>query len=96
MGKGRCPESEQIMPYQETSGLAFDSIQEKLGAKQKLVLWTLLSQGNMTNSELSDFLGWPINCIVPRTNELVKLKKVEAKTVKRCSTGRSAIVWGTV
>lgn len=84
------------MSYQETSALAYDSIQDKLTEKQKVVRWAFRSQGNKTNAEMSEFLGWPINTITPRTGELVKLGHVEAKCIKIGPTGRRAIVWGIV
>lgn len=80
--------------YQETSCLAYDSIQEKLGEKQKVVLWAFRSQGDMTNLEMAKFLNWPINTLTPRVGELVKRQLLEAKGVKVCITRRRAIVWG--
>jgi DNA-binding MarR family transcriptional regulator len=80
--------------YQETSMLSFDSIQEELGDKQKLVLWAFRSQGDKTNAEMASFLSWPINCITPRVGELVKMGFVEAKGLKMGATNRRAIVWG--
>lgn len=80
--------------YKETSYMAWDSIQEQINDKQKVVLWAFKSQGKKTNAEMGEFLSWPINCITPRVGELVKLGHVEAKGVKIGSTGRRAIVWG--
>lgn len=84
------------MPYQETSGLAYDSIQENLGDKQKLVLWAFRSQGDKTNAEMAEFLHWPINTVTPRVGELVKRRFVEAKGIKMANTRRKAIVWGAI
>jgi DNA-binding MarR family transcriptional regulator len=80
--------------YQETSHLAWDSVQKDLTAKQKVVMWAFKSQGKMTNAQMSEFLGWPINTVTPRVGELVKMGVIEAKGVIRGTTGRSAIVWG--
>lgn len=82
------------MPYQATSYAAWESIQVELSAKQKVELWAFRSQGDKTNDEMADFLGWPINTVTPRTGELVKKGYVEAKVVKIARTGRRAIVWG--
>lgn len=82
------------MPYQETSYMAWDSIQKELNDKQKVVLWAFKSQGDMTNAEMADFLQWPINCVTPRVGELVKLHHIEARGIKNGPTGRRAIVWG--
>lgn len=82
--------------YQETSYMAWDSIQEGLSAKQKVVLWAFKAQGDMTNAEMAKFINWPINCVTPRVGELVKKRLVEAKGVKLANTRRKAIVWGEV
>lgn len=82
------------MGYQDTSHEAYESIQENLGDKQKLVLWAFRSQGHKTNAEMADFLNWPINCVTPRVGELVKLGHIEAHGIKLGPTGRRAIVWG--
>lgn len=82
--------------YQETSYAAWQSIQEDLSEKQKLVLWAFRSQGDKTNAEMAEFLAWPINTITPRVGELVKKRLIEAKGVKMANTRRKAIVWGVV
>ena len=48
----------------------------------------------MTNLELSQFLGLPINSVTPRVNELVKAGVVVRVDIKFQMTGRTAIVWG--
>lgn len=82
------------MSYKETSFMAWDSIQETLSDKQKVVLWAFRSQGDMTNAEMAEFINWPINCVTPRVGELVKKGLVEAKSVKMANTRRKSIVWG--
>ena len=81
------------MSYQETSGMAYDSIQATLGEKQKAVL-KALSGGPKTNQEIAEWLNWPINTVTPRTNELVKKKIVVEHSRKLGPSGRYAIRWG--
>lgn len=80
--------------HQQTSYDAWQSIQEDLNDKQKVVLWAFRSQGNKTNAEMAEFLNWPINCVTPRVGELVKKQLIEANGLKIGPTGRRAIVWG--
>lgn len=82
------------MSYQQTSYAAWESVQEGLSDKQKVVLWAFRSQGDMTNEELSKFLNWEINRITPRSGELVKKGLLEAKDLKIGPTGRRATAWG--
>ena len=79
---------------QETSREAYHSVQPKLVGKRKEVLNCLVTNGNMTNGEVADFLHWPINTVTPRMNELVKDDYVVAVNWKIGPTGRKAIVWG--
>lgn len=82
---------------QETSRIAFYDIKPQVGERQKRVLEALSTFGAMTNSEIGEKLGWPINTVTPRTNELVKKKLVREFDRRHCTvTGRQAIVWGRV
>jgi len=80
--------------YQETSGLAYDSI-KKLGLKQLAVLKVIeYSNGQgMTNLEIADKLKIPINSVTPRTLELRKMGLVTDDGFRITRTGRKAIVW---
>lgn len=80
------------MNYQETSGMAYDSVKPDLGKKQKDVL-RALEYGPKTNQEISEWLNLPINTITPRTNELVKKGLVVEDSKKIGNTGRWAIRW---
>jgi predicted transcriptional regulator len=85
------------MPHQETSLLAYESIQDELGNKQTQVLAVLdLNPDGLTNQEVSDYLGWPINTVTPRMNELVRKGFVVESGRRICKTGRKAIVWSVV
>ena len=82
---------------QDTSLLAFkQDVQPTLGERQRQVL-TALGDQSLTNNELAHALGWEINRVTPRMNELVKLGKVELDKRRPCRiTGRTAIAWRRV
>jgi|GEM_PF-1959735 len=81
----------------DTSIQAFENqVQPTLSKRQAAVrdLLLLYPQG-LTNSEIAQYLGRPINTITPRVHELVnKLKVIEDGGIRRCSvTGSNAHVW---
>jgi DNA-binding MarR family transcriptional regulator len=79
---------------QQTSIDAYYSIDD-LGSRQKFVLELIRHYGNMTNREIASRLGWEINRVTPRVNELVKLGFVTDQGTKLDpQTGKRAIVWG--
>lgn len=79
---------------QDTSRSAYHDIQPKLGERQQKVLEAIELHGPMTNNEIARVLGWPINTVTPRTNELVKKFMLMDYERRPCSvTGRRAIVW---
>lgn len=79
---------------QDTSRMAYHDIQPKIGDRQNKVLGVIELHGPMTNSEIAQVLGWPINTVTPRTNELVKLGVLAIYDRRHCNvTGRTAIVW---
>lgn len=80
---------------QETSLETYHGeVKEMMGEKQKAVLEAFAARESFTNSELSDFLGWPINTITPRVFELRKLGRLVEMEKRICSkTGRKAIAW---
>lgn len=78
--------------YQETSGMAYDSVKPELGKRQRDVLRSL-QFGPKTNQEIAEYLNLPINSITPRTNELVKKGIVVEHSRKIGSSGRWAIKW---
>ena len=65
-----------------------------LGQMQSLVYNTLNNFGDLTNKEIASICKLPINCVTPRTGELVKASLVECKGKKVQSNGRRAMVWG--
>lgn len=79
---------------QITSLLAYNSIKDTLGEKQKRVLIAIAQLGEATNLDLSNHLKLPINSITPRVNELRKMNLVaESKKDKDKTTGRLSIYW---
>ncbi len=60
----------------QTSLMAYESIQKELSARQELVYHTISRYGAVSDKQLAKWLGWPINCVTPRRNELVKLGRV--------------------
>lgn len=66
------------MSVRDTSKLAYNEVEPKIGERQKRVL-DAISQAKrpVNNQEIADFLMVPINTVTPRTNELVALELVE-------------------
>ncbi len=82
---------------QTTSLSAYSLILPTLGDKQATVLTALMNSGGLTNKELSEFLGWDINRVTPRVNELVKKGLVCEVEKRTCMfTKHTAIAWGIV
>lgn len=84
------------MSVRDTSIISFIQVKKNIGVKQTQILSAVRHLGEPTNLEMSTFLGWPINQITPRTNELVK-KGLLAEAGKRpCHvSGRLALTWRT-
>ena len=79
---------------QQTSLFAFAEVRRDLPARQRSVLEQLKEHEDMTDRELKMALGWEINAVVPRRNELVKAGMVEEAGRRLCKvTGRFAIAW---
>ena len=85
---------------QETSQQAyFTEVLPTLADRHQEVLKTLATVPDATNSELSRMLGWEINRVTPRVNELVNLEKplIEQAQKRPCKiTGRTAIAWRVI
>ena len=82
---------------QQTSIEAYRDIQESLGDRQKRIYVLIKSLGSPTNKEISTFGGIEINCVTPRTNELVKKGLVQECKKRICKiSGRTAIAWSIV
>lgn len=77
---------------QSTSRLAYREVKNTLSARQQAV-WNALDEP-MTNLELSEKLGWAINTVTPRVNEMAKAERVRLYERRKCRvSGRTAIAW---
>lgn len=78
----------------ETSRLAYQSIKE-LGNKQRQVYDVIKEYEPVTNEQIADLLGWSINRITGRVNELAKMGYVVQHGYGRTRAGRTAKQWVT-
>ncbi len=77
----------------DTSQTAYDNIKHLLSEKQAEILkiFRRNKHKNWTNMELSDALGWSINRVTPRTNELRKMGMLRTAGKRKCDiTGNTA------
>lgn len=77
----------------DTSREAFDLIKHLLSDKQIEVLKVFKRHRDrsFTNMELADMLGWSINRVTPRTNELRKMGVLMTVGKRACKiTGQTA------
>lgn len=87
-----------MLNSQETSIKAYLELinEHQLGARQQTVFHAIRKYGDMTNLEVSQRLGIPINQITPRCLELRQKGLLSSKGIKLQDNGKSAIVWGLV
>ena len=79
-----------------TSLEAYNNICNTLGERQQEIYDGFLANGSCTNLELSHLLQIPINCVTPRTNELVKKGLIVKDKIRECNvTGNKEISWET-
>jgi predicted transcriptional regulator len=78
-----------------TSRQALKSIEHELSDKQQEVLATLqMARRPINDREIAKYLGWTINSVTARRNELVELGKViEYKRATDPQTKRRVIYW---
>lgn len=78
---------------EKTSKTAYEVIKHLLGDKQQEIVAYMRkhSDQSFTNMELADGLGWSINRVTGRTNELRKKGVIKRVGVRQCKvTGRTA------
>lgn len=75
-----------------TSRLAYDSVQE-LGNKQAEVLEKIEELQPCSNKEIAKALGWEINRVTGRVNELAKMGIIKSEQVARNNIGRLEKLW---
>ena len=84
------------MLVRQTSLEAYSRIKKELGSRQQEIFDCFEGNGSCTNLEVSKMIGVPINCVTPRTNELVKLGLVIEDEKRNCNvSGRKSISWRT-
>lgn len=82
------------MSAAETSKDAFSDIRKDLGKKQFVMLLYMSNAGPMTNKEISQRFGLPINEVTPRVHELRHFGIVHHVADKKDpDTGKMAMVW---
>jgi len=76
-----------------TSKEAYASIQDRLGEKQQLVLGALEELNVGCNDEIARQLGWPINRVTGRVNEIRKMGRIELAFIKPGTYGKNVKYW---
>ena len=78
---------------QETSLEAWTSLQPKLQTRREQVMVAISFLGSATNMEIAEHLGWSINRVTPRVNELLADGRLYIVLTRPCRvTGHSARV----
>lgn len=80
------------MSIANTSRLAYESINE-LGNKQTEVLIKIEELQPCSNKTIAKALGWEINRVTGRVNELAKKGFIKTEKVARNSAGRLEKLW---
>lgn len=80
------------MSVAQTSWLAYMTL-TKLSDKQETVRDKIEQLGRVTNEELAAALGWAINRVTPRTNELWRYGLIAVDGTKIGQSGKSAKAW---
>ena len=80
----------------QTSLAAYHSLFPELNEKQKQIYVCLCEFGPLTNQEISEKIHRPINCITPRTGELVEMGLAAPDGLKKGPSGRLATIWRPV
>lgn len=82
---------------QITSLLAYQTVLTNLGDRQVEVYKAIRRLGSCSSTMISKNTGLPINCVVPRVNEMVKLGVlIEARKGVCEETGFTVIFWKCV
>lgn len=78
-----------------TSREAYHSV-EKMGDKQRIVLGAIEANQPVHNERIADLLGWEINRVTGRVNELSKMGKIKQDGHQFTKSGRRAKAWVVV
>lgn len=77
----------------DTSLIAYLSVLPETALARASVMKALNEIGEACNQEVSKYLGWEINRITPRMNELVKMKLVEGEKKYYQKTKKTVYFW---
>lgn len=80
------------MAVASTSLTAYKSI-VNLGAKQTTVLEKIEEIQPCSNRQIARSLGWEINRVTGRVNELAKLGLIKTESIQTGETGRPEKLW---
>lgn len=78
--------------FKKTSLDAFTEIKPTLGKRQQKVYNAIKQLGSPSNLEIANYLQLPINQVTPRTNELVKMNKVEFAEKRQCKISKMKVM----
>jgi len=81
------------MPVSQTSKETYASIQSKLGTNQIAVLNALHRHPLASNEDIAADLGWTINRVTPRSNELREMGLVKIGGTKKSRTSGKTVQW---
>ncbi len=91
------PEHPHAIGVQQTSLEAYRQVQKKLGEHQRIVFDYIAEYGPVSNYQIAEGLGWPINDVTPRNLELRTMEKVKFAGVKvNPKTGKRVMMWEAV
>ena len=82
------------MSMSQTSLEAYQAIQN-LGGKQRTVYNALNNLQPANNQQIADYLGWPINRVTGRVNELQKLNLAQVEYIDKNEFARNVKFWST-
>ena len=80
------------MAIASTSLFAYRSI-VNLGAKQSTVLEKIEELQPCSNKQIARALGWEINRVTGRVNELAKMGLIKTEKIAKGETGRPEKLW---
>ncbi len=81
------------MSVAQTSLFAYRSIAGRLGDKQSLVLSRIEEIQPCSNKQIAKSLGWEINRVTGRVNELAKMGLIKTERTAINEYGRSEKLW---
>jgi len=81
----------------DTSIAAAASVRDAVTGRRLVVLEALRKHGPMTQEQVGELLGWPIQSVNPRIYELARGGRVRDTGKRRATrSGKSAAVWEVV